>query len=625
MNKFLAKTEFIRPTISFVMLISGILMSVGCVEWFLNPRVALIWYIIAYIPVSFEVLQGALKNILDMEFFTEFTLMAIATIGAFILGEYPEGVAVMLFYTVGETLNHRALHRARHDIQSLIEFRPEFARIVDNAGKFIERVPEDVMPGDIIEVRPGERVPLDGVLLSESAMFNTAALTGESVPRLSETGAEIPAGVISQDSVVRMKVLRKSSESAISRILNMVEDAQQRKAPAELFMRKFAKVYTPIVIVLSASTFLIPFVYSMITGDVFDFDKWFYRSLIFLVISCPCALVISIPLGYFAGIGSASRRGILFKGGCYLDSLAKADTVLFDKTGTLTTGKFAVKETTELTQGDIDVVASIEKAINHPVANAISACGKHTIDNVKVKNIAGYGVEAEVNGAKWLVGTVRLMEKEGISCPEEVKQTNKTVAVCAADGKYKGYFILADMVRDDAASAVANLKKKGMKIIEILSGDRQEIVDEVSREVNADGGRGELLPDGKAAYVEKLKAEGRSVVFVGDGINDAPVIALSDVGVAMGAMGSDMAIETADVVIADDRPSRLAEAVRISRRTRSIIMQNIIFIIGVKVAVMLLGVMGFANLWCAVFADVGVAMLSVMNAMRIMQKKKVMA
>ena len=625
MEKFLAQTEVLRPALSFIMLISGVLMTIGCVEWFNDPGTALIWYILAYIPVSFEVLHGAFQNILNKEFFTEFTLMAIATIGAFVLGEYPEGVAVMLFYTVGETLNHRALHRARHDIQSLIEFRPESARVVDNNGMFAERVPEDVLPGDIIEVRPGERVPLDGILLSESAMFNTAALTGESVPRLSETGSEIPAGVISEDTVVRMKVLRKSSESAISRILNMVEEAQQRKAPAELFMRKFAKIYTPIVIILSASTFLIPFIYAVVTGDAFDFNKWFYRSLIFLVISCPCALVISIPLGYFAGIGAASRRGILFKGGCYLDSLAKADTVLFDKTGTLTTGKFAVTETPGLTDEDINIVASIEKAISHPVANAISSYGIQTVKDVKVKNIAGYGVEAEVNGAKWLVGTVRLMEKEGIECPDDVKHTKKTVAVCAADGKFKGYFVLADVVREDSAKAVEGLKKKGMKSVEILSGDRQEIVNEVSSEINADGGHGELLPEGKAAYVEQLKAEGRKVVFVGDGINDAPVIALSDVGVAMGAMGSDMAIETADVVIADDRPSRLAEAVHISRRTRSIIMQNIIFVIGVKVAVMLLGVMGFANLWCAVFADVGVAMLSVMNAMRIMQKKKVLA
>ncbi len=625
MKEFLEKTEVIRPTISFVMLMSGILMSIGCVEWFLDQRAALIWYILAYIPVSFEVLHGALQNILNKEFFTEFTLMAIATIGAFVLGEYPEGVAVMLFYTVGEMLNHRALHRARHDIQSLIEFRPDFARVIDKAGNHVERKPEEVMPGDIIEVRPGERVPLDGILLTDSAMFNTAALTGESVPRLSETGAEIPAGVISQDSVVRMKVLRKASESAISRILNMVEEAQQRKAPAELFMRKFAKVYTPIVIVLSALTFIIPFVYAIVTGTVFDFDKWFYRSLIFLVISCPCALVISIPLGYFAGIGAASRRGILFKGGCYLDSLAKADTVLFDKTGTLTTGKFEVVSASGLSGKDIDTVASIEKTISHPIASAISSYGNNTLEGIKVKNIAGYGVEADVNGCRWLVGTVRLMDKEGVECPEEVRNTDKTIAVCAADGKYKGCFVLADMVREDSAEAVSQLKRHGMKSVEILSGDRQEIVSQVSDAIKADGGHGELLPEGKAAYVEKLKKEGRNVVFVGDGINDAPVIALSDVGVAMGAMGTDMAIETADVVIADDRPSRLAEAVHISRRTRSIIMQNIIFVIGVKVAVMLLGVMGFANLWCAVFADVGVAMLSVMNAMRIMQKKKVMA
>lgn len=625
MEKFLAKTEILRPTISFLMLISGVIMSFASVEWFLNPRLALIWYVVAYIPVSFEVLHGALQNILNKEFFTEFTLMAIATIGAFVLGEYPEGVAVMLFYTVGETLNHRALHRARHSIQSLIEFRPDFARLVDKNGNMMERVPEDVMPSDIIEVHPGERVPLDGILLSEAAMFNTAALTGESVPRLSETGSEIPAGVISQDTVVRMRVLRRSSESAISRILNMVEEAQQRKAPAELFMRKFAKIYTPIVIILSALTFMLPFIYAMVTGTVFDFDKWFYRSLIFLVISCPCALVISIPLGYFAGIGAASKRGILFKGGCYLDSLAKIDTVLFDKTGTLTTGKFQVKSVIGLTQQDIDVVASIEKTISHPIANAISSYGNNTLEGIKVKNIAGYGVEASVNDSRWLVGTARLMDKEGVVCPEEVKHTDKTVAICAINGEYKGYFVLADMVREDATEAVTSLKREGIKSVEILSGDRNEIVAEVNNAIKADGGHGELLPEGKAAYVEKLKKEGRNVAFVGDGINDAPVIALSDVGVAMGAMGSDMAIETADVVIADDRPSRLAEAVYISRRTRSIILQNIIFVIGVKAAVMLLGVIGFANLWCAVFADVGVAMLSVMNAMRIMQKQKVKA
>ena len=550
--------------------------------------------------------------------------MSVASIGAFARGEFPEAVAVMLFYCIGETLQDMAVDRARDNIRSLMEFRPDHASVV-TAGTVVTKSPDDVRPGDLIEVKPGERVPLDGELVSGDAAFNTAALTGESVPRTIERGGEVLAGMIAADSVVRLRVVRPADQSAVARILQMVEQASERKAPAELFIRRFARVYTPAVIALAVLTVVVPWLWSLAdAGFAYDFGTWFYRALIFLVISCPCALVISIPLSYFGGIGAASRQGVLFKGGNYLDAMTRVDTVVFDKTGTLTRGEFAVVRVDGARPDELlAAVAAIERGSNHPIARAVVAAakgGSAVADDIK--EVPGYGLTATVEGRRWAVGTLKLLEREGVSYPKDLADVPETIVACAKDGCYEGCIFLADTLKADAAEAVERLHAEGVSSVEILSGDKQALVDKVARELRVDRSCGDLLPEGKVRRIEDLRRQGRCVAFVGDGINDAPVLALSDVGVAMGALGSDMAVETADVVIQTDQPSKVAAAVRIARRTRRIVRQNIVFAIGVKVLVMLLGLAGMANLWAAVFADVGVALLAVMNATRVFLNKK---
>ena len=612
------KREFLRPALSLAMLAAGIIMNIMGTGWFAGDTVRLAWYAVAFLPVGLGVMKEAWECARGGEVFSEFMLMSVASIGAFVIGEYPEAVAVMLFYCIGETLQDMAVDRARDNIRGLVGLRPDHASVVVG-GQVVRKSPDDVAVGDIVEVSPGERVPLDGVLLTADAPFNTAALTGESMPRTIATGGEVLAGMIATESVSRLRVARPAGRSAVARILSMVEEASERKAPAELFIRKFARVYTPVVIGLAALTVLAPWLWSLADGSfAYDFGTWFYRALIFLVISCPCALVINIPLSYFAGIGAASRRGVLFKGGNWLDAMALVDTVVFDKTGTLTRGEFAVVEVRGDSQSVmLSAVAAMERGGSHPIAKAITAYAGDTGAAVEgLKNVPGYGLTATVDGHRWAAGTLKLLDREGVSYPKELETVPETIVACAKDGRYAGCILLADTLKADAKEAVEGLRRSGVEHIEILSGDKQALVDKVAAELRVGEAYGDLLPEGKVAHMQDIKNSGRRVAFVGDGINDAPVLALADVGVAMGALGSDMAIETADVVIQTDRPSRVADAIRIGRRTRLIARQNIVFAIGVKVLVMILGLAGLANLWAAVFADVGVALLAVVNAMR---------
>ena len=607
-----------KPILSLSMLLVGIIMSAMNLAWFQSQWVRLAWYAAAWLPTGLGVLREAIEEAREGEVFSEFLLMSVASIGAFAIGEYPEAVAVMALYCIGEALQDRAVSRARGNIQSIIAFRPDHAVVINGEQRLVVD-PTEVKVGDIVEVKAGERVPIDGTLVGEAAAFDTAALTGESVPRVIEPGDEVLAGMIASEHAVLLKAVRPAGESAVSRILHLVEEASERKAPAELFIRRFARIYTPIVVALAVLVVAIPWLYAMAVPTFsYTFSDWLHRALVFLVISCPCALVISIPLSYFAGIGAASRRGILFKGSNYLDAMARVDTVVFDKTGTLTTGNFAVSSVEGLTDEQVSTVATIEQDSPHPIARAIIS--HHQPAQVALrdlKNIAGYGISAVVDGKKWIVGTLRLLEQENVDYPTELTRIVGTMVAVAIGGHYSGYLLLSDVPKEDAVQAVGELERQDIKTV-MLSGDRQALADEVAIRLGISKAHGDLLPQDKVAHIERIKQNSGQVAFVGDGINDAPVLAMSDVGIAMGALGSDMAVETADVVIQTDQPSRVAEAVTLGRRTRRIVMQNIAFAIGVKVLVMILGVLGIATMWEAVFADVGVALLCVLNALRLM-------
>lgn len=606
---------------SAVFLVIGLLLDKLPMFWFINPYLIFFIYIVSFMPVGLPVMHKAWTAIKhEHDFFSEFMLMSVAAVGALYLGEYPEATAVMLLYCIGEGLQDRAVDRARDNIKSLLAFRPDFARMPDGRK---ER-PENVEIGTKIEVRPGERVPLDGRLLESSATFNTAALTGESMPRLIEAGQEVMAGMIATDSVVWLRVVRKANESAISRMLKMVEEATERKAPTENFIHRFAHIYTPAVIALAFLVVIVPWMVSLFTTFNYYFSVWLHLALVFLVISCPCALVISVPLSYFAGIGAASRRGILFKGSNSLDAVTKLDTAVFDKTGTLTTGTFQVEKTVGLSEEDMALVAAVEAVNSHPIAQAIvkSMQGKELIDVDKnqIENVPGYGMKYKT----WLMGTLKLLKQEGVNYDEALESVAETIVAVAEDKLFKGYILLADTPKAGIFTLPKRLKAQGIKMMQVLSGDKQALIDRlvVQFEDAKDyvKGYGDLLPEHKVAHIEALKHEGREVAFIGDGINDAPVLALSNVGFAMGKMGADMAVETADVVIQTDDPLKVAEAIAIGRRTRRIVLQNIIFAIGVKVLVMVLGILGMATLWEAVFADSGVALLAVMNSMRALKK-----
>lgn len=610
---------------SFLMLIVGILLTHFGIGWFAGMYVNLAWYILAVLPVGLPVAREALHSFKNKDYFNEFVLMTTATIGAFFIREYPEGVAVMLFYAVGEKLQEGAVDSARDNIRALLDMRPQTATVL--RGDSLQTVtPSQVQIGETIEVRVGERIPLDGALQNESALMNTAALTGESLPRLLKESEEALAGMIPADCTVHLTVSRLSEQSALARVLKMVEEAAARKAPTELFMRKIARIYTPVVMGVALLMLVLPFTFSLLQSSYdYVFADWLYKSLVFLVIACPCALVVSIPLGYFGGIGAASRKGILFKGGNYLDVITKVDTVVFDKTGTLTTGKFELDKVFSIDAVAEDEVlryiASAEKKSNHPIAKAVvEAVREKAITLYPVgasKEWAGYGVEAEINGQQVLVGNDRLLDKFGVSYPAELCALPESLILCARNHQFIGYVTLADELKEDALEAIQELRKQGVRRIEILSGDKDALVQSIARKLGVDKAYGDLLPGDKVEHMQELKRENRQVAFVGDGINDAPVLALSDVGVAMGALGSDVAIETAGVVLQDDRPSQLATAIKIGRYTRRIIWQNITFAFVVKFAILILGAEGIATLWEAVFADSGVALLAIGNAMRI--------
>lgn len=607
---------------SLLLLLAGIAMDYFDIGFF-TGYIRLLWYVIAYIPVGYSVLKETLEGFINKEFFTEFSLMSIATLGAFAIGEYPEAVAVMLFYTVGELFQGAAVNRAKENIKALLDVRPDSAAVLRD-GIYLNVPPEIVAVGEYIQVKAGEKVPLDGKMLSESSSFNTSALTGESKPKTIRKGEPVLAGMLNLDRVIEIRVAKEYSDSSLAKILDLVQNAASRKAKTELLIRKLAKVYTPIVFFLAVAITVIPY----FIVNQYDFNDWLYRALVFLVISCPCALVISIPLGYFGGIGAASHHGILFKGANYLDLMTKVNTIVMDKTGTLTQGVFKVQkiESALYSQNEfICIAASIESLSNHPIAKAITDYAGEDIYLKEVSDteeIPGHGLKGIVDGRIVLAGNTKLLDKFGIEYPSEVYAVVETIVLVAIDGQYAGYLTIADEVKDDAAQAVSSMHRLGIRQTVMLSGDKSAITKQLAEDLGVDSAYGDLLPEDKVRYIEEIKADPNHIVaFVGDGINDAPALALSDVGIAMGGMGSDAAIEVADVVIQTDQPSKIVTAIRIAKATRQIVLQNIVLAVGVKVAVLLLGAFAVASMWEAVFADVGVALLAILNAVRIMKKK----
>ncbi|WP_420837278.1 heavy metal translocating P-type ATPase [Chryseobacterium lathyri] len=548
--------------------------------------------------------------------------MGIATVGAFVIGEYPEGVAVMLFYSVGEVFQGMAVSRAKGNIKALLDQRPDEVTIIE-AGQPRTIKAKETKIGDIIQLKPGEKLALDGELMTESASFNTAALTGESKPDTKTKGEAVLAGMINMNSIALVKVNTAYEDSKLSKILELVQNATAQKAPTELFIRKFAKVYTPIVVFLAIGICLLPYFF---VSD-YRFRDWLYRALIFLVISCPCALVISIPLGYFGGIGAASRNGILFKGSNFLDSIAEIQNVVMDKTGTMTEGVFKVQEVSiqpEFNKEEIlKLVNALESKSTHPVATAIhNYAGEidHSLPLENVEEIAGHGLKVSVNGKELLVGNFKLMDKFNISYDTNHANIVYTLIAIAYDKKFAGYITIADSIKSDAKETVESLHRMGVKAT-MLSGDKNTVVQYVADQLGIDSAFGDLLPEDKVNKVKEIKAKNQTVAFVGDGVNDAPVVALSDVGIAMGGLGSDATIETADVVIQDDKPSKIPMAINIGKQTKKIVWQNIVLAFAVKAVVLALGAGGLATMWEAVFADVGVAMLAILNAVRIQRMK----
>ena len=604
---------------SFVMLITGIAIDYFDTSPFFKGWVRIIWYTVAYIPVGFPVIKEGWNSIRNGDFFTEFFLMSIATLGAFAIGEYPEGVAVMLFYAVGELFQSAAVNRAKGNIKALLDARPDEALVYRN-GDFVSVNPEIVEIGEKILVRVGEKIPLDGILLSEKASLNTAAITGESKPDTIAEAEKVYAGSINLDGVIEVETTKEFKDSSIARILDMVQNATARKSKTELFIRKFARIYTPIVVFLAIGLTFLPYFFV----DDYVFRDWLYRALIFLVISCPCALVISIPLGYFGGLGAASRNGILFKGASFLDAMTKVNTVVMDKTGTVTKGVFKIKEVVNKSALDeaefMQYLMAMEEQSTHPIAKAIleyKANGGGW-EATEVSEVAGKGLKGTVSGKQVLVGNKALMTSNSIDVPEETNTIIESLVMVAINGKFAGYVTIADELKEDARQAIEQIREAGIRQLIMLSGDKDSITQQVSQELNIDWAKGGLLPEDKLNEVEELKKQpDTSVAFMGDGINDAPVLAASDVGIAMGGLGSDVAIETADVIIQTDQPSKIARAVKIGRSTRRIVWQNIGLAFGVKATVLILGAGGLATMWEAVFADVGVALLAIFNAVRL--------
>lgn len=613
---------FLPAIVSFSLLLIAIAFDHYFPQTWFSGWIRITWYALAYLPVGLPVMKEAFESIKKGEIFSEFLLMTIATVGAFAIGEYPEGVAVMLFYAIGEVFQTLAVKRAKTNIKSLLDQRPdEVTILVNNNAKTIKA--SEAKIGDIIQLKSGEKLGLDGELISENASFNTAALTGESKPDTKTKGEVVLAGMINMNTVAQVKVTTAYTDSKLSKILELVQNATAQKAPTELFIRKFAKIYTPIVVVLAVLICIVP----MLFVENYVFSQWLYRALVFLVISCPCALVISIPLGYFGGIGAASKNGILFKGSNFLDVIANIQNVVMDKTGTMTEGVFKVQEviikpefnTSEILQW----VNALESQSTHPVATAIHQyVGEidHTIALEKVEEISGHGLKAEIKGKELLVGNFKLMDKFSIGYDIDPTSIVYTVIAIAYDQKFVGYLTIADSIKEDAQMTIDKLKALGVKTT-MLSGDKNTVVQFVADKLGIINAFGDLLPEDKVNKVKEIKSRNESVAFVGDGVNDAPVVALSDVGIAMGGLGSDATIETADVVIQDDKPSKIAMAINIGKQTKKIVWQNITMAFVVKGIVLILGAGGLATMWEAVFADVGVALLAILNAVRIQKMK----
>lgn len=613
--------SYLPAAVSFILLMSGLAFDfLFQPDFFKNQTIRIIWYSLAYLPVGIPVFREAFDGIKKKEFFTEFTLMSVATIGAFILGEYPEGVAVMLFYAVGELFQNAAVNRAKNNIKALLDVRPETAT-VKREGHWEIVNPATVEIGETIQLKAGERAPLDGILRSNASYFNTVALTGESTPQSKRTGDTVLAGMVNLDKVVEMETTKSFEDSSLAKILELVQEASSRKAKTELLIRRFAKIYTPAVFFAALLVVIVP----RFLVQNYILEDWVYRALVFLVIACPCALVISIPLGYFGGIGAASRNGILFKGGNFLDIIQNLNTVVMDKTGTLTEGIFSVQkvETIEWDKEEfMHYVSALELNSTHPIAKAIVEFQPSKWSAIEVQEIPGFGMKGSVNGKEVMVGNAKMMQKNKVYYPSEIDQIVESTVLVSIDGRYAGYVTIADQIKKDSAAAIEEMKKMGVTKTVMLSGDKDSIVQKVKTQLKIDEAFGDLLPENKVEKLQEYRNDPKKIIaFVGDGINDAPVIALSDVGIAMGGMGSDAAIETADVVIQNDSPSKIPTAIKIGRETRKIVLQNISLAFGVKLIVLVLGAGGLATMWEAVFADVGVALLAILNAIRIQNMK----
>ncbi|MEJ5993360.1 heavy metal translocating P-type ATPase [Pedobacter sp. Du54] len=574
---------------------------------------------VAYLLAGWSVLVLAFKKASRGDIFNEFVLMSIATLGAFYIGEYAEGVAVMVFYSIGEWFQDSAVDRAKASIKALLDTRPDKVTVL-RGGKTLLVHSTDVKLGETIQVKPGEKVGLDSELLSEKGSFNTAALTGESRPDSKCKGEVVLAGMINLNTVSEVKVTALFKDSKLSKILELVQDASSRKSQTQLFISKFAKIYTPIVFFMALALTLLPY----LIIEHYVFNEWLYRALVFLVISCPCALVVSIPLGYFGGIGLASRNGILFKGGNFLDVMTKINTVVMDKTGTLTKGVFKVQK---VVVNDFDeqelikIAAALEKNSTHPIGQAIIAyAGSGNERATMVEEISGHGLKGIIEGNEVLAGNLKLLKKFKIEYPAKLEEVTDTLVAVAVDKKFVGYITIADELKEEAVETIKGLHALSIKTV-MLSGDKQAVVNAVAKQLGIDSAYGDLLPEGKVEKVEGLKNAGGRIAFVGDGVNDAPVLALADAGIAMGGLGSDAAIETADIVIQNDQISKIVQALKIGKLTRNIVWQNIVLAMLVKVLVLTFGAFGVANLWEAVIADVGVAFLAILNAVRIQRMK----
>ncbi len=604
-------------------IIAFILFIIALVGKFPNEWVNNTIFILSYLIVGTEIIKKAIRNILRGKIFDENFLMTVATIGAFAIKEFPEAVAVMLFYQVGELFQSYAVDKSRKSITSLMDIRPDYANLLKNNET--EKVsPEAVQIGDIIIIKPGEKVPLDGIVQEGESMLDTSALTGESVPRRVTVGDEILSGCINQNGLLKIQVTKEFGESTVSKILELVENASSKKSKSENFITKFAKYYTPIVVIIALALAIFPPL--LFEGQMFS--DWLYRALSFLVVSCPCALVISIPLSFFGGLGGASKIGVLIKGSNYLEALANTEIVVFDKTGTLTKGVFEVQkvEAVDMPYEElIRIAAYAESYSNHPISTSIKKAHDKEIENnivTEIKEIPGQGIQAKVEGNEVLVGNEKLMQDRKINYKkcEEVG----TIIYVAINNKYAGYILISDEIKEDAKKAIEELKKNNTKQIVILTGDRKNVGEEVAKKLNIDKVYTELLPEGKVEKLEELlkeKTQKGKLIFVGDGINDAPVLAISDIGIAMGALGSDAAIEAADIVIMTDEPSKIANAIKLSKKTMRIVKENIIFAIGIKIAVLILSALGLSTMWQAVFADVGVSIIAIINSLRVLKIK----